>query len=469
MSQLKISVAGIRGIVGKNVTPEIFAKYAAVFGDFCGGPKAKIVIGSDSRHSNQMLRYAVYAGLMSVGCETIDLGICPTPTVGIMIKHLQADGGIVISASHNPQEWNGLKLVAKDGIFVDETTGSIIKAQFEGNKINRVINSPFGKVSTFSEAVKIHKEKILNAIDRSAIAKRKFKIVLDCINGAGSLLLPELLSDLGCETFLVNCKPTGDFVHDPEPLPEHLQTLCELVKEKQADLGLACDPDADRLAVVSDEGKAIGEEYTLALAVYHILNTTQPKQGSIVINLSTSRMVEDIVQAYNTNTNSFVKVVRTKIGEAHVARTMQSLPNSIIGGEGNGGVIYPKTHYGRDAGIACGLILEALARIERLSHLIELLPQYHMVKRKISYPADLIPLLLTTCYKELPPGGEIDQTDGLRISYPDLSWVHIRPSGTEPVVRIVAEAKTREQAIKLCDFVNIVANKLLVLKENRGN
>jgi phosphomannomutase len=449
MRNLMISVAGIRGIVGDNVTPELFAKFAAAFGSFIGGVRKKVVVGRDTRVSGEMLKSAVVAGLMSVGCEVVDIGICPTPTVGIMVKKLKAAGGIVLSASHNPADWNALKLVWNDGIFLDELSAKRFISLFQENKINYVSYNKLGKVIKYEQAIDQHINLVLSNIKPNIIKKKKFKIVLDTCNGAGAVIIPKLLEKLGCKVTLLNGAIDGKFAHNPEPVPENLTQLSKKVKAVKADLGIATDPDVDRVAFVSEKGVPIGEENTLALCVNYLLKKENRKVGArhalpvIVVNLSTSRMHDDLAARYGA------QVIRTKIGEANVARRMLAEKRCLIGGEGNGGVIYPPVHYGRDAATGIGLILEYLAKSGKpLSELVQDIPQYQIVKEKFAYPRDRIPVMMAKIKHQFALE-QLDLTEGIKVIYPD-SWVHIRPSGTEPVVRVIAEAKTRVEAQQLC-------------------
>ncbi|MCX7918063.1 MAG: phosphoglucosamine mutase [bacterium] len=452
MRNLMISVAGIRGIVGDNVTPELFAKFAAAYGSFIGGVGKKLVVGRDTRVSGEMLKFAVVAGLVSVGCDVIDIGICPTPTVGMVIKKLKADGGIVLSASHNPAEWNALKLVWNDGIFMDAETGKKFLALFEKNAIHYVPYNKLGKIIPFEKAIDLHIKAVLSVINPAIIRKKRFKVVLDTCNGAGAVIIPKLLAQLGCKVIHLNSALDGKFAHNPEPLPENLIQLSRTVKSVKADFGIATDPDVDRVAFVSEKGIPIGEENTLALCVDYLLKkkseirSKKSDKPVIVVNLSTSRMHDDLAEKYGA------KIIRTKIGEANVARRMLKEKNCLIGGEGNGGVIYPPVHYGRDAATGVALVLEYLANSGKsLSELVQGIPQYHIVKEKFAYPREKIPVLLEKL-KQKYAAEQQDLTDGLKIVYRD-SWVHIRSSGTEPVIRIIAEAKTKAAAQQLCNNI----------------
>jgi len=442
LSKLMISVSGVRGIVGEGLTPAVLVDFAQAFGAFLNG--GKIVVGRDSRVSGEMSKHAVISGLMSVGCDIIDIGVCPTPTTQIAVEKLGARGGIMITASHNPIMWNGLKLIGSDGLFLDAEQGEKIV------KISQSKSYPFanweklGVMIPYSKAIHDHIDAILNLkyIDVTAIRRKKFKVVLDCVCGAGSNLVPLLLSELGCQTIQINCDPTGLFPHNPEPLPENLTELCETVKKEYADLGIVVDPDSDRLALVSEKGEPLGEEKTLAIAVKHILNR---KRGPVVINASTSLVTEQVAKSHGA------EVIRTKVGEIHVAKKMREV-DAVIGGEGNGGVILPDVHLGRDAPVGIALVLQQLVEFDgTLSELSANLPQYVIVKSKIEL-GDMAPAAALEKIQKIYRSEKLDFTDGIKIVRQN-SWVHIRASNTEPIIRVIAEAPTEKEANELCSDV----------------
>jgi phosphomannomutase len=453
MSELMISVAGIRGIIGDNITPDLFSKMASAFGSFRGGQKAKIILGKDSRISGDMLKNAAYAALVSVGCEVIDIGLCATPTVGIQIRKQKAQGGIMISASHNPIQWNALKIMWEDGIFMDAENGEAFLKIFKENAIQYADVFHLGKITLYPQAMDEHRELVLSHVDVEAIRARKFKVAYDPCNGAGGPMILPLLEKLGCQVFAINAEPTGNFAHTPEPLPENLVQLCDSVKANNADIGIATDPDVDRVAFVSEKGLPIGEENGLALVVDYVLGNRKPAsvtRPAVAVNMSTTRAIEDVAARHGAT------VHRTKIGEANVARTMIKDPDCIIGGEGNGGVIYPPTHYGRDAAIGIALVLEMLAKSGKtLSEKAAEIPAYTIVKDKVTLPRPEIPVLLEKV-QQAHANNTIDTLDGVKVNFKD-SWVHVRPSGTEPIVRIIAEAKTEEAAKELCKKVRALA------------
>jgi len=440
MPELKISISGIRGIVGETLTHDVCLELSKAFVEVLG--KGKIILGADTRPSGLLLKNACIAGLLSMGSEVIDLGIVPTPTVGIMVKELRAAGGIVITASHNPSEWNGLKFFDSESMFLDEAELTKVIDVFKRKEFKRIKLEEFKKTSKYDLAPSEHISVILGAIDRKSIAKRKFKVALDPCNGTGGVITPMLLKEFGCKVATINADIKKSFAHNPEPVPENLADLCQLVKREKADIGFALDPDADRLAIVSEKGMPIGEEYTLALAVDYIL--MKEKSKVVVTNLSTSRVIDDIAKKHGA------KVIRTKIGEINVAKKMKEVKASI-GGEGNGGVIYPKISYNRDSLIGIGLVLEYMTKSgKKLSELIKALPEYHIIKDKIELKSmeDASGIIEKT--KGIFKKEKQDLTDGVKVVFSD-SWIHVRASNTEPIVRVIAEGKSKTKAESLIE------------------
>ena len=441
-------VSGIRGIVGESLTPDTVLRYAAAFGTIC--KSGKVVLGRDSRASGEMLRSAALSGLLSTGCQVIDLGICATPTVEIAVKELKANGGVVITASHNPIQWNALKFVGRDGIFLTAKEIKRILDRAKSDKIKHRRWDRLGKFVFHESWNRRHIQKILQLsyINPRKIKQRNFRVVLDCCNGAGGVISPHLLKALGCEVIELNCRPDGNFVHDPEPVPQNLTSLCNLVKRRKAHIGFANDPDVDRLAIVSEKGIPLGEEATLALVTRFMLS--KKPNSKVAANISTSRMIDDIAKEFNS------KVYRTKVGEAHVARQLMKV-KGIIGGEGNGGIIFPKLHYGRDALVGMALILQYLTESRKtISQLFSELPRYFMVKRKAKLTGNFEKNLAKL--KGKYPGGKISTLDGMRIDFLD-SWLHIRKSNTEPLVRVIAEAKSKSEASRLASEALNIMNK----------
>ena len=445
--ELMVGISGIRGVVGESLTPDIVLKYSSAFGHLCRS--GKVVVGRDSRVSGEMIRSIVIAGLISTGCQVIDLGICATPTVGIAVEGLKAKGGIIITASHNPIQWNALKFVGPDGIFLSPEENRKLLDLVSGDRIKYQLWNKLGIIDFDNSWSRKHIENILKLkhINVTKIKQKKFRVVLDCCNGAGGIVSPDLLKDMGCDVIELNCKPDGMFPHDPEPTPKNLYSLCQSVKKHHADLGLANDPDVDRLAIVSEKGIPLGEEVTLALATKFILN--RKSNSSVVVNLSTSRMIDDIAKQFNS------RVYRTKVGEAHVARKLKEI-KGVIGGEGNGGVILPDLHYGRDALVGMALILEYLAESGKsISQLASELPQYFVVKEKARINKNFERNL--TRLKRKYSRGKKNSSDGLRIDYDDF-WLQVRKSNTEPQVRIIAEARSQKEASNLITEVQKILN-----------
>src|SRR5256714_2077821 len=439
---LMVSVSGVRGRVGEALTPENIAKFGAGFGAWAmsgGTGKARIAVGRDRRVSGPIFQPVVHAGLQSVGCDVIDVGMVPTPTVQLPVEHHHATGGLAITASHNPIEWNALKFIGPSGLFLDGAEGKQMRDVVESN-FPRATWDKLGTVTQDQDAAREQIERILGLpfLNVEGIRKREFRVALDCVRGAGGTFMPILLELLGCKLATINMQPDGRFPRPPEPVAENLGELQKLVQDSHCEIGMAVDPDVDRLALVSDEGVAIGEDYTLALAAEEVL---RHRKGVVVTNLSTSRIVHDIAAEAGT------RVIRAPVGEVNVAVRMRA-EKAPIGGEGNGGVILSELHLGRDAPAGAALILQLLADEKRsLSAIVASYPRYVIVKDKLARPATP----LDTVYEALKrvfPDAEVDTQDGLRLSWPDR-WVHIRPSGTEPIVRVIAEAPTAEAAEQL--------------------
>jgi phosphomannomutase len=445
---LMISVSGMRGHVGTDLTPELVARHAAALGAWvrsaapgeAAGGRPTVVLGRDARTSGPMFARAAAAGLMSVGVDVVDLGVVPTPTVQLAVEHHHAGAGLILTASHNPIEWNALKFVGPDGIFLDAAAGERVRGLAEQGP-PRAGWDGIGEVRADPEAVTRHLDAILRlpVIDVAAIRGRRFHVALDCVRGAGAVAILPLLERLGCRVSGINLEPDGRFPRAPEPVPENLGELGRLVRESGAELGFAVDPDVDRLALVDGSGRAIGEDYTLAFAVRAVLDgRSKPAKGpTVVVNLSTSLVVEDAARSVGAT------VLRAPVGEANVARAIRER-GAVIGGEGNGGVMYPELHIGRDAPLGVALILHLLATSGvTIADLVEGSPRYTIVKAKAPRSSQLGPL-----YERLRrrfADAAADDRDGLRLSWADR-WLHIRPSGTEPIVRLIAEAPTASEA-----------------------
>jgi len=402
-----------------------------------------------------MFAQAATAGLQSVGCDVIDVGLVATPTVQLAVEHHRAAGGIILTASHNPIEWNALKFVGPDGIFLDSVAGTRVRELAAGgeNSLPRASYNAIGGVEADPDAISRHLAAVLalRGVDVRGIRRRRFRVALDCVRGAGGAVMPELLERLGCRVAAINTETDGLFPRPPEPVPENLKALGALVRRKKADIGIAVDPDVDRLAIVDERGNPIGEDYTLAFAMRAVLGTGDGGRGkgkTVVCNLSTSLVVEDAAKEFGAI------VVRAAVGEANVARKMIEV-KAVIGGEGNGGVMYPALHVGRDAPVAGALVLGLLAREQAsVSELVARAPRYTIVKAKLELGArSREPGKLDPVYAELRrrfPDAAADTQDGLRLAWPDR-WLHVRPSGTEPIIRFIAEAPARADAAKLID------------------
>jgi len=445
---LMISVSGMRGIVGKDLTPELVARHAAALGAWArANGKPVVVLGRDARTSGPMFARAAMAGLMSVGVQVIDIGVAPTPTVQLAVEHHHAGAGLILTASHNPIEWNALKLVGPDGIFLDGAAGATVRALADSGP-PRTGWEGIGEVREDREAIARHLDQVLKIpyIDLEAIRAKRFIVALDCVRGAGGTSIPPLLERLGCQVRAINTETDGRFPRPPEPLPENLGDLSRLVKETGAAVGFAVDPDVDRLALVDEKGAPIGEDYTLALAVRAVLAQVGPRRGlapsgpgqpTVVANLSTSLVVEDAARMGGA------RFVRAPVGEANVARVIAE-EKAVIGGEGNGGVILPMLHIGRDAPVGVALILHLMAATgHTVSELVAQQPRYRIVKAKAPRGNDLVPVYARL--RERFPDASVDLRDGLRLAWSDR-WVHVRPSGTEPIVRFIAEAPTAAEA-----------------------
>jgi phosphomannomutase len=444
--QLIISISGMRGLIGENLTSSVAVEYGCAFGMFLkkNNPKDKktVCIGMDSRPSGYMLKAAVTAGLTSVEINVIDLGLVTTPGVGVSLRELGCDGGIIITASHNPIKYNGIKLLLDNGMAPPpESAEQIIKYYTDKNiKYSDSVNC--GKVTHDNKADDRHISKVLAIINRDLIASKRFKVALDSVNGAGGPITKKFLAILGCDVFAINDEPTGIFAHTPEPTAENLKCFCEVVKTKKADIGFAQDPDADRLAIVDENGNYPGEEYTLALATKYMLGK---QKGDAAANLSTSRMIDDIAA------KSGSKVFRTPVGEANVASAMLKY-NCIIGGEGNGGVIDLRVGPIRDSLTGIALILQMMAETGKsISQLANEINRYCMIKEKFTADKNQAQKILEIAQKTFSQA-KLNSSDGYRFDF-DNAWLHIRSSNTEPVVRVIAEAKDQATAKKYIDAI----------------
>lgn len=445
------SISGIRGTIGghvnDNLTPLDVVKFASAFGSWLQNSKNKqnltLVIGRDARISGQMVSALVAATLQGLGINVVDLGLSTTPTVEVMVTELHADGGIILTASHNPKQWNALKLLNEKGEFISADNGAEVLHLAESEDFTYAQVDDLGSYETRSDAFDIHIQKILALpmVDAEAIKAKKFKVVLDAVNSTGGIALPPLLEKLGCEVVELYCEPNGHFPHNPEPLKEHLTDICQLVKETHADLGIVVDPDVDRLAIIDENGEMFGEEYTLVAVADYLL---KHKKGAAVSNLSSSRALRDV--AKNLGSEYFASAV----GEVNVVTLMKE-KNAVIGGEGNGGIIYPDLHYGRDSLVGVALFLTHLAQENKtVSELRKTYPAYFMGKKKIELTPEIDVDALLEKVKEEFKNEEISTVDGVKIDFPE-NWVHLRKSNTEPIIRIYTEAKSQQEADALGD------------------
>jgi phosphomannomutase len=434
---LIVSVSGVRGVIGQGLTPHAALAFAsALAARVEGGP---VVVSRDGRPSGVMLRHAVVAGLTAGGCVVHDLGVAATPTVGLAVKALGAAGGVQITASHNPAQWNGLKLFGSDGRVLSAAEGLRVKDLYEAGARRDVPHSELGTVLDYRQAETIHRDRVVELVDTGRIRSAGLRAFVDANGGAGGPLARGLLQALGVATVCHGCDADGIFLHEPEPTAENLRAVAPLVLDHGADIGFALDPDSDRLALIDESGNYIGEELTLALAAWFRL---KQQAGPVVVNMSTSRLTADVAARFG------VACHKAAVGEANVADRMLEV-KAVIGGEGNGGVIDPRVGLVRDPFIGMGLVLNLMAETGKpLSELVAELPTYTIVKEKYSVSRERLPALYAAM-TERWPGVSADRQDGLRLDWADR-WVHVRPSNTEPIVRVIAEAPRAADAEALC-------------------
>ncbi|MFH1824126.1 MAG: phosphoglucosamine mutase [Candidatus Firestonebacteria bacterium] len=438
---LMIGVSGIRGIVGETLTPELVTRLGVAFGTYMNS--GKIVVGRDTRVSGVMIKHSVLAGLISTGCEVVDLDICTSPSCSIMVRSLKADGGIIITGSHNPVEWNALKFLKGNGIFLNDEEGKQLLNIYYQGAFKKARWDNLHSVSKNDEAVEKHIKKILENIDVRLIRKKKFKVAIDSCNGAGAIITPILLEKLGCEVIKIHCEPNGLFPHNPEPIFINLQELCKTVKKVKANIGFAQDADADRIAIIDEDGHYLGEEYSICLVSNFILKNYP--ESTVVVNIVTTQAIEDITKRYNS------KLIRTKVGEVYVAEEMLR-EKAIIGGEGNGGIIYPKIHYVRDSLVGIALILQYMAETNKSIKELSLeIPRYYMTKEKLTcLSKDSYKIL--NILKEKYKNEILDLTDGLTITKNGLK-INIRQSNTEPILRIFVESNSHNKSLKIANEI----------------
>ncbi len=447
-----VSISGLRGVVGDSLTPETVVRYANAFARF--SKRRKIVVGRDGRYHGEMLSEILAGTLAANGCEVVDIGICPTPTVQLAAEHSDAAGGVAVTASHNPMEWNGLKFVNGDGVFLDAEENKELWKYAESKPEYASFNST-GMIEHNDFFLRDHVRRVLaiKSVDVEAIRRRHFKVVVDCVNAGGSVVVPALLNELGCSVIKMNCDGTGRFPRKPEPIPENLAAVMKRVRIEKADLGIVVDPDVDRLVLITEKGEPFSEEYTIAQAVKFIFAKT-PVDGRIaVVNLSTTRAVEEIARTLNG------KVHRSAVGEINVVKKMKKV-KAVVGGEGSGGVILPEVHYGRDALVGIGITLQHLLEFGgTLSELKESLPQFEIVKMRIEIGKknpDRVINAVRRSYSKF----EMNTEDGLKIDAPDY-WIHLRKSNTEPIIRVLAEASSRKEAESRASEVMKLVQKIV--------
>ena len=444
MAEPIISVSGLRGIVGETLTPEVAVRYSTAFA--AGAPPGAIVVTQDGRPSGKMLAAAIHAGLHAVGRRSIDVGVAATPTLGVLIRHCRAAGGIQISASHNPAAYNGLKLFSAEGRIIPAEPGRKVLQQYRTGSPAWVPHDRLGSPEACPDAQRPHLDAVLATVDLQRIRRRQFKVLLDSNHGAGGPLGRRLLEELGCRVTLLGGQPDGQFQHTPEPTAENLAGVLPAVREAGAEIGFCQDPDADRLAVIDSWGRYLGEEFTLAMCVDHVLRN---RSGPVVANCASSRMTEDLAAKYG------VPFFRSAVGEPNVVDAMLA-HDAVFGGEGNGGPIDPRVGMVRDSFVGMAQLLDAMAtRDMPVDQLAGELPRYRIVKTKIALPAEKVPAALDALAGHFNDA-RADRLDGLRLDWPSR-WLLVRPSNTEPIVRAVAEAETEAAARRLCD----TAGKLL--------
>ena len=445
MSLIK-SISGIRGTIGgkvdENLTPIDAVKFAAAYGSWLKGQSGKehvkVVIGRDARISGEMIQNLVQYTLIGLGIDVVNIGLSTTPTVEVAVPMEKADGGIILTASHNPKEWNALKLLNNKGEFVSDQDGKAILKIAQENDFSFATVDHLGKLTHDDQYIDLHIEKVLALplVTPEAIQKKKFRVVVDAVNSTGGIAVPRLLERLGVEVVKLYCEPNGHFPHNPEPLKEHLGDICKRVVEEKADFGIVVDPDVDRLAFITDQGEMFGEEYTLVACADYVLGKAK---GNVVSNLSSSRALRDIAQKHGVSYSA------AAVGEVNVVTEMKRV-EAIIGGEGNGGIIYPELHYGRDALVGVALFLSLLAeRGGSVQQLRESYPAYFMSKNKIQLTEQINPDQILKAMEQKYAHEQTTTIDGLKIDFSD-SWVHLRKSNTEPIIRIYTEAKSQKEA-----------------------
>ena len=448
------SISGIRGTIGgvpgEGLSPLDIVRFTTAYGIWLkknsDSDKYKVVVGRDARISGEMVKNIVIGSLQGIGIDVVHIGLATTPTTEIAVVNERADGGIILTASHNPRQWNALKLLNEKGEFLTADDGKDVLSIAENEDFMFAEVDELGAVEEKDIYDDIHVNHVLDLemVDVEAIKKAGFKVAVDCVNSVGGIVLPKLLKELGVEEVIeLYTEPNGDFPHNPEPLPEHLTEISSVIKEKGADVGFVVDPDVDRLAIINEDGSMFGEEYTLVAVADYILSS---KKGNTVSNLSSTRALRDVTEAHGGEYFS------SAVGEVNVVSKMKEV-NAVIGGEGNGGVIYPDSHYGRDALVGIGLFLSHLAKSgKKCSELRASYPNYHISKNKIQLSEGVDVDAILEAVKEKYSKEKINDIDGIKIEF-EASWVQLRKSNTEPIIRIYAEAKTKDMADELAQIV----------------
>ncbi len=456
-----IGVSGMRGVIGTTMTPNVVTQMASAFAVYLArtqkpvnGEFFRVVIGRDSRPSGSWVRDCAAGALIASGIEVTDLDVVTTPGVAMMVNYIRADAGIIVTASHNPVQWNGLKFLNHSGMAFPAVEAEALKDLYLQHSISFVPVQNLRPPVRNTETHALHIKRVLEHIDVLGVSSKRFKVVLDSVNGAGGVVTATLLSKLGCQVAHLNARPDGQFAHEPEPTEANLVDLAAEVRRQKADVGFAQDPDADRLAIVDENGVYIGEEYSLVLAARHLLSK---RPGTAVTNLSSSRMLDDVAQRYGS------QVLRTAVGEANVVQTIVS-QQAVIGGEGNGGVIDPRIVRGRDSLVGMAYVLQLMSDTGlKISQLVAEMPRYQIVKSKFECrreDANRAVDAIKAAFSERENEVRIDVQDGIRIDWPN-TWVHARPSNTEPIMRIIAEAPTRQVAEERIGEVRTIVDKAL--------
>ncbi|MCR9117815.1 MAG: phosphoglucosamine mutase [bacterium] len=447
MDEPIISVSGLRGIVGESLTPEVAMKYAAAFAS--QAPAGEIIVSRDGRTTGEMLACAIRAALSACGRSVVDIGIAATPTVGVAVNNRGAAGAIQITASHNPPPYNGMKLFSADGRVLTAAVGEGVLTSYRNNPVNWAAFDAIGTLETIADNDALHLERVMAIADVDRVAAKSYRVNLDSNHGSGAVLGAKLLNKLGCQTTIAGAEPTGLFIHRPEPNEENLKEVAAQSKKTQADVTFCQDPDADRLAIIDENGHYIGEEYTLAICVKYVLSQTP---GPVVTNCSTSRMTEDLAIAAG------VPFSRSAVGEANVVEEMIKA-GAVFGGEGNGGPIDPRVVFVRDSFVGMALVLSAMAVSNKtVSQLVAEIPRYAIYKTKAPLERDSLSIAYDALARHFSDA-TTDRLDGLRLDWPD-AWLLVRPSNTEPIVRAFAEAPTAERAAKLGQEAEALLNRI---------